>query len=154
MANKALKTIKFPGLNDTYTIPQVDNTLAVSGAAADAKKTGDQLNDLKSAISQPTRNLVAGVIRGVSINADSVSGIIAVNASYDMYYAPVESGKTYYVNTNDSSGLVYGYYSSIPVTGSTATAVGGHYRFIDTTNKYFTSQATGYVAFRTMANFA
>lgn len=110
--------------------------------------------DLKSIITQPTRNLVAGVIREASINADNASGIIAANASYDMYYAPVESGKTYYVNTNDSSGLVYGYYSSIPATGSTATAVGGHYRFIDGTNKYFTSQATGYVAFRTAANFA
>ena len=49
MANKVLKSIKFPGLNDTYTIPQVDNTLAVSGAAADAKKTGDAIGDLKSA---------------------------------------------------------------------------------------------------------
>ena len=50
MANKVLKSIKFPGLNDTYTIPQVDSTLAVSGAAADAKKTGDAIGDLKSAL--------------------------------------------------------------------------------------------------------
>lgn len=50
MANKPLKSIKFPGLNDTYTIPQVDSTLAVSGAAADAKKTGDAIGDLKSAL--------------------------------------------------------------------------------------------------------
>ena len=47
MANKPLKTIKFPGLSDTYTVPQIDNTLEVTGAAADAKKVGDEISDLK-----------------------------------------------------------------------------------------------------------
>lgn len=47
MANKPLKTIKFPGLDDTYTVPQVDAALATSGAAADAKKVGDELTNLK-----------------------------------------------------------------------------------------------------------
>jgi len=45
MANKPLQSIKFPDLPDTYTVPVVDNTLAVSGAAADAKQTGDSLAD-------------------------------------------------------------------------------------------------------------
>ena len=45
MANKPLQSIKFPDLPDTYTIPVVDSTLAVSGAAADAKQTGDSLAD-------------------------------------------------------------------------------------------------------------
>ncbi len=40
MANKPLKSIKFPGLPDTYTIPQVDPTLTQSGQAADAYETG------------------------------------------------------------------------------------------------------------------
>ena len=48
MANKPLKSIKFPGLNDTYTVPEVDATLATTGAAADAKKVGDEINDLKA----------------------------------------------------------------------------------------------------------
>lgn len=43
MATKPLKTITFEGLEDTYTIPQIDDTLSVTGGAADAKVTGDFL---------------------------------------------------------------------------------------------------------------
>ena len=50
MSNIPLKTITFPGLDDTYTIPQVDDTLLTAGAAADAKKTGDEITDLKEAL--------------------------------------------------------------------------------------------------------
>lgn len=40
MATKPLKSIKFPGLPDTYTIPQIDDTLSNEGEAADAKVVG------------------------------------------------------------------------------------------------------------------
>ena len=50
MANKPLKYIKFPGLDDTYTVPQVDSTLAVQGAAADAKETGDRFTQTNDAL--------------------------------------------------------------------------------------------------------
>lgn len=54
MANVPLKSITFPGLSDTYTVPQIDNTLTTSGKAADAKVVGDQLGDLKSAVVNQT----------------------------------------------------------------------------------------------------
>ena len=51
MATKPLQSIKFPGLDDTYTVPQVDSTLQVTGAAADAKKVGDELGTLNERLS-------------------------------------------------------------------------------------------------------
>ena len=43
MSNIPLKSITFPGLGNTYTVPVVDDTLSVSGGAADAKVTGARL---------------------------------------------------------------------------------------------------------------
>ena len=52
MANKPLQSIKFPGLSDTYTTPQVDATLTTTGAAADAKKVGDEITSVKQDLSE------------------------------------------------------------------------------------------------------
>lgn len=51
MANKPLKSITFPGLPDTYTVPQVDSTLTQAGQVADAKKVGDELSAVKEDLS-------------------------------------------------------------------------------------------------------
>lgn len=52
MANKPLKSIKFPGLSDTYTVPEVDATLTGTGKAADAKKVGDEVTAIKADLTQ------------------------------------------------------------------------------------------------------
>ena len=43
MANIPLQSIKFPDLPNTYTIPQIDTTLHVSGAIPDSKVVGDTI---------------------------------------------------------------------------------------------------------------
>ena len=55
MANKPLKSIKFPGLADTYTVPQVDETLTVEGAAADAKTVGDAIDAIEPGLSETAK---------------------------------------------------------------------------------------------------
>lgn len=52
MANIPLKSIKFPGLDDTYTVPQVDDDLDTAGAAADAKATGDALTEINERLGE------------------------------------------------------------------------------------------------------
>lgn len=62
MAKIPLKEIKFPDLADTYTIPQVDNTLTTSGDAADAKKTGDEIDALKEDLNALGLSVVDGLL--------------------------------------------------------------------------------------------
>lgn len=48
MANKPLQTIKFPGLTDIYTVPQVDsNFTGTAGQVPDSKKVKDEISALK-----------------------------------------------------------------------------------------------------------
>lgn len=70
MATKPLKSIQFPGLDDPYTIPQVDTTLTVTGAAADAKKTGDEIAELKNDLTDMDGKIAASLI------TNTVSGSI------------------------------------------------------------------------------
>lgn len=61
MANVTLKTIKFPGLSNTYTIPQVDPTLKIPGAIADAKVTGDAISSLNGSLGTVQADLKSGL---------------------------------------------------------------------------------------------
>ena len=57
MANKNLNSIKFPGLPDTYIVPQVDTSLSISGRPADAKKVGDEITSVRSDLTQLEQDL-------------------------------------------------------------------------------------------------
>lgn len=61
---------------------QIDDTLTISGAAADAKATGDAVDELKSAlsdISDSTRNINTSSAGRYSV--DQNTGVITKNAS-------------------------------------------------------------------------
>lgn len=130
MAKIPLKEIKFPDLADTYTIPQVDNTLTTSGDAADAKKTGDEIDALKEdftalastkiEIAMQSGLIYTGYTIGNTVNT-------TVNASPNFRCALV----------NCTSGENF----EIKVTGGSSP---GGYGFIDSDNKLL--ECSGYGA--------
>lgn len=64
MATRPMKEITgLPGLEgNTYTFVQLDDTLSQSGKAADAKKTGDEVSQLKSALESIGLTIVNGAL--------------------------------------------------------------------------------------------
>ena len=71
MATIPLKTITFPGLDNTYTVPQLDDTLTTAGKAADAKATGDKLDELEA--SEATKANVDGSYEQMTVgNAEQL----------------------------------------------------------------------------------
>lgn len=128
MANISLKDIQFPGLNNVYKVPEVDSTLTQSGAAADAKKTGDELSDLKQELSQlvdgeeiliPTPTMTMGTIDSNTgeaststtgkewitdfVEADDLVKLIASSDGNGAYYK-YDSEKTFISRITFNSG--------------------------------------------------
>lgn len=120
MANKPLKSIKFPGLPDTYTVPEIASTLAEAGKAADAKKVGDELSDLKADLNTvyiPSENLhnPATDRHGIDIDANGVPMEAPQYKATDYIYIGASGKATiqvvtgmrriFYYTTNDPSGF-------------------------------------------------
>ena len=104
MANEPLESIKFPGIADTFTVPAVDNTLAVQGAPADAKKVGDEIAkstgaDVEEIVSKVNYNGKVGFVRGgkdaISAKIIDLEPLKFNPEDYDLIYlgVPVWAGK-------------------------------------------------------------
>lgn len=91
------------------------------------------------------KNLVEDKISGMNISS---SGVIGSQSSYDVQIAKVVQGVTYTFTTDDSA-KVCAFYSSKPVNGSTS-----YDSSRQTGNSTVTAPITGYIAFRTNANYA
>ena len=72
MAEKILKGINFPGLEDTYIIPEVDDTLSKLGSPADAKVVGDEISGLKELVgdSSVADQIAAAITDEVYVQTD------------------------------------------------------------------------------------
>lgn len=76
------------------TDPIVDASLSLSGAAADAKKTGDEISALKSAIAQgggfnaEVKQALMNAFNHVAWDDDDPTGITYINALHSALYPP------------------------------------------------------------------
>lgn len=126
MANKKLKTIQFPGLPDTYTVPQVENgtnnnVAALDGAgnvkdsAIEVSKiaTTDEINALKSDIDCAIEYVDVDNV----IAIDAKAGYFAAGNGYLNWTADanrrsaivaIDTSKRYKLTTNIRSAAIYG----------------------------------------------
>lgn len=109
MANIPMKDIQFPGLDDTYTFAQVDATLTTQGKAADAKKTGDEISELKAELTDVNADIAEiGYEKAVIDFSD-----------YDVIFGTIQSDGTwasFNTGSNYKSTLVTGTFTKITVT--------------------------------------
>lgn len=103
MANVPLKSIKFPGLSDTYTVPQIDSTLTQQGKAADAKKTGISLMLLSDDIPDTTQTytFVDGTVSQVT---HSRNGTVVRTDAFTYETSTITEVRT--LNTGESLTIV------------------------------------------------
>lgn len=122
MANIPLKSIKFPGLSDTYTIPQIDNTLMREGQAADAKETGNKIEGIKTNVNSAETGTLYDYIEDVVVldstgyptgytGALSYSG--KTNSAEDMPFYKARPVYNAWYPTADLNG-VFRYMNMIP----------------------------------------
>lgn len=104
MANKPLKSIKFPGLFDTYTVPEVDATLTGTGKAADAKKTGDEVSAIKADLSQTAVTAEQAYLNIYAAKSYTINSVDTYKNAYIAF--PFEVGKTYTIKNASASAYV------------------------------------------------
>ena len=127
MANIPLKTIKFPGLDDTYTVPQIDSSFTgVAGEAPDSKKVHDEIDSLKEDL-----NGIADIVTtyGEPSTTWTVGTLSSNGASLNSYKNTI---RTYHIFAHKGSviSIASGYYIRV----YRYTKTGDTYTYVDRTD--------------------
>lgn len=131
--------------NLTPTTPVVDASLTVQGAAADAKKTGDEISALKSQIEQ-SGGLTSAIKSALLQLAQKVTyidddGQRYYNDLYDALYPPI----VYTAITLNKSSLPFGSLNTTQTLVATTTPSGGNVTWSSSNTSVATVSQTGVV---------
>lgn len=135
-------------LTQFITLAEQKTAESIASIPEDYTALSNTVTDLKrnmELISEPTRNIISGMVADKMIEAN---GTYWNSPTTDVFYAPVTAGKTYYVLVTDVSGLVCAFYVNEPVTSAESY---NSSRIVQ--NTYFvTAPITGYMAVRATKN--
>lgn len=115
--------------NLTPTSPPVDDTLTIQGAAADAKKTGDEISDLKTEI-----NLIGDSNEEYTLASDSITGTTDYNGHYIATGITPVNGETYYLDIDSVSNCMSSVCASIRLRAGTTVYGQANLTVDDVTN--------------------
>lgn len=112
-SNTMTQLLNYLATKEEITAPIVDPTLTISGAAADAKVTGDDIRD----ISEVGKNLFDKNLVN-SVNGYINNGTIASNANARTVYIPCEPSTTYTVSKQSATArFSVAYTTTMPDVG-------------------------------------
>lgn len=127
------------------SVPTIDSTLTITGAAADAKKTGDEIADLRSSIEQAS-GLTSAIKSALLQLAQKVAyidedGQTYYDDLYDALYPPIVVTAI----TLSANSLSFGTLNSTQQLTATTTPVGGEVIWSSSNPSVATVSATGLV---------
>jgi len=102
MANIPLKTIKFPGLDDTYTVPQIDSSFTgVAGEAPDSKEVKDEISSLREDLNAVDERVEALEEGGTDGGLTEAVKVALLQVAQKVAYIDAH-GQDYYDNLYDA----------------------------------------------------
>ena len=161
MANKPLKSIKFPGLSDTYTVPQFDSAtggMGTAGKIPDSKAVKDAVDSLKEDLTEVYSWVEAPYITGYFITLSGGVGSTidltspSANTSRAYTLAKCKSGDKFRVTATGGAGarawaFLDESYKIVSVASSGANV--SNEELIAPTDGYFISNAYSIDAYKT-----